>query len=79
MLFVVEHGGVQDHLIDVALQGISPIIPTNRRRRILTGSSGLRLFRGGNRIAIDIERWLFLRLYRRSRLPRRSGRHLRHG
>jgi hypothetical protein len=71
---VVENGGVQDHLIDIALQGVFSVVtaydPSDR------GLVGRAVFpiRGGNGIAIDIERLLLFGLG-----GRRRSTGLRHG
>ncbi len=67
VLVVVEDRGVQDHLIDIALQGVSPLSrPISGRVCGLVGRGALPV-RGGNGITVDIEWPLLFRLGGRGR------------
>ena len=67
VLFIIQHGGVQDHLIDVALQGVSSIVAADHTTRglILLGRAVFPV-RRGNRITVDIEWRLLFRLRRQT-------------
>ena len=74
MLFVVENGGVQHHLIDIALEGVFAVVAPNGRGGLASLGRGDVSIGRSHGVTVDIQRTLFFRLNGgRRRLLRHGG------